>query len=276
MNKVNNRRVREVDDRRARKKDPLACVAAVSAVINELGGHFFPDGVKEKKLRSFLWAVRHVERGGNRTLRGPRGQFQFEQVVRGGKLLKEILSRQTNGRVSPARFVTRYLKILDFPGDVTSALEAGDITLDEAHTLARLTGEALNCTGYEARAVRGDILRHHLAKGKSQNALRRRVREQLGFELPETADKLSSEIKRRVAESDLLLEIDPSDSRHLLWETVKELVFTMRSVDELDLDDKLRDEILTNVSIAQTSLNKAVRRKQQRLEASQPRRKLIV
>ena len=47
-----------------------------------------------------------------------------------------------------------------------------------------------------------------------------------------------------VARVDEMLEIDPSDTRHLFWEEMKRLFFAMREVEQEDLDDEIMGQFL--------------------------------
>ncbi len=87
----------------------------------------------------------------------------------------------------------RFQALLDslfrsFPSDVTEALSSGDINLQEAVQLARLTPERLGCTPLQARAIRKDILQAHLRRRGSQNVLRARVKEMLGETIKVSTD----------------------------------------------------------------------------------------
>lgn len=101
-------------------------------------------------------------------------------MLKAASQLRNILERETQGRVSLSSFTGQYLPILHFPADVTNALESGDINLQEAAQLARLTADLLGCSAQVARARRTEILRSHLAVQGSQPRLRARVRELLG------------------------------------------------------------------------------------------------
>ena len=87
--------------------------------------------------------------------------------------------------------------------------------------------ERLKCLPGKARARRGEVIRQHLAVQGSQTRLRARVKEMLG-ELKES--EVSSEgMAAVVARVDELLEVDPTDTRHMFWEEMKRLFFAMRS-----------------------------------------------
>ncbi|MBA3713763.1 MAG: hypothetical protein H0W76_15120 [Pyrinomonadaceae bacterium] len=72
------------------------------------------------------------------------------------------------------------LRILRFPSDIIPALGSGDINIQEAPQLARLSVVRMDCTLVEAAALRRDVLVAHLTSCGSQNSLRAWVKEILG------------------------------------------------------------------------------------------------
>lgn len=181
-----------------------------------------------------LNAVRHVERHpANDTRRGRPDCWKREELLKVASLLRDILERETQGRVSLSSFTGQYLPVLHFPADVMNALESGDINLQEAARLARLTADRLSCSAHAARASRAELLRSHLAIHGSQPRLRARVRELLG-ELP-LAVITSEQMTAVVARVDEMLEIEPQDRRHLFWEEMKRIFFAMRDTELEDI-----------------------------------------
>ncbi len=65
--------------------------------------------------------------------------------------------------------------MLHFPSDVMEALSSGQINLQEAAQLARLTADRLGCSAQGARARRRELLQSHLMVRGSQPRLRARV-----------------------------------------------------------------------------------------------------
>jgi hypothetical protein len=204
-----------------------------------------PDTIpsSEKHLLRFLFAVRHVERRpATDTRRGRPARWPREKLVEAAGQLRGILQRETSGRIDLNSFIGQYLPILGFPSDVLDALTSGQINLQEAAQLARLTPERLSCSAQAARARRVEMLKQHLAVQGSQTRLRARVKEILG----ETdAQAVSSEnMTEVVAHVDELLEIDPQDARHLFWEEMKRIFFAMREVQLEDLDEETMEEFM--------------------------------
>ncbi len=168
--------------RRQRTMDPLASPDAVRAVCDQLHERL-PELIpkSEKELLRFLYAVRHVERRPvTDTKRGRPGHWRREDLLKAAGALRSVLERETGGRISLSSFIGQYLPVLHFPADVTQALSSGQINLQEAAQLARLTADRLGCSAQGARARRRELLQSHLAVRGSQPRLRARVGEILG------------------------------------------------------------------------------------------------
>lgn len=228
--------------RRQRRPDPLARPEAVRAVCEELRSRI-PEVIpnSEKHLIRFLYAVRHVERRpATDTKRGRPSRWSRQDLVSAASHLRDILGRETQGRVSLNSFLGQYLLILDFPSEVQEALTAGRVNLQEAAQLSRLTAERLDSTPAKARSIREELLRAHLLGRGSQNSLRSRVKEMLG----EVVTVSSREMAGVVQKVDELLEVDPSDKRHLFYEEMKRLFYAMREIEPEDVDDESLDEFM--------------------------------
>lgn len=176
--------------------------------------------------------------------------------------MRAVLERETSGRISLQSFIGQHLRVLRFPSDVQAALANGEINLQEAAQLARLTGERLGCPPAEAQAQRAEVLQSHLAVQGSQNRLRKRVRELLGEEHIQVinADSMASVIER----VDELLAIDPSDARHLFWEEMKRLFFAMREIQPEDLDEQVLDDFMAAMDEVSNVLYKIEVRRRKR------------
>jgi hypothetical protein len=231
--------------RRQRTIDPLASPEAVRSICDRLRVRL-PDLIptSEKQLMRFLYAVRHVERRpATDTLRGRPSRWPREKLTEAASTLRGLLERETSGRVSVSSFIGQYLPLLQFPTDVTDALSAGHINLQEAAQLARLTAERLGCSSQAARSRRAELLQQHLAVQGSQTRLRARVKELLGE--TQELDISSESMARVVAQVDEMLEIDPHDTRHMFWEEMKRIFFAMREIKPEDLDDETMDEFMS-------------------------------
>lgn len=250
--------------RRQRTADPLATPEAVRAVCQRLRD-LMPDAIpkSDKELLRFLYAVRHVERyAAIDTQRGRPSKWRREDLTRAASLLRGLLERETSGRVSVSSFIAQYLPVLHFPSDVADALGSGQINLQEAAQLARLTADHLGCSPQAARARRVEILRSHLAVQGSQTRLRGRVKELLGEAI--SAEVASQEMASVVMQVDELLEIDPHDTRHLFWEEMKRLFFAMREIEPNDLDEEIMEAFLEAMDQVSNVLGRIEKRRRER------------
>jgi hypothetical protein len=258
-----------VSRRRSRKADPLASPAAVRDVCQRLRERM-PDLIpaQERQLLRFLYAVRHVERHpATDTKRGRPARWPREQLLKAAGELRSILDRETSGRVSVNSFTGQYLPILHFPADVAQVLSEGGVNLSEAAQLARLTAQRLNCTLAEARQRRRELLQGHLAVQGSQTRLRARVKAMLG-EIK--GNEVSSEAMATVlAKADELLEVDPSDSRHIFWEEMKRIFFAMREIEPEDLNEEVLSQLMDAVDELSNALNRVEQIRAKRLKKSE-------
>jgi hypothetical protein len=228
--------------RRHREPDPLASPTSVRAVCRLLRERM-PDTIpaSENQLARFLFAVRHVERRpATDTKRGRPSRWPREKLTEAASLLRALLERETSGRVSVNSFIGQYLPLLQFPQDVTDALTEREINLHEASQLARLTPERLDCPPARAKSARTEVLRAHLLSHGSQNSLRARVKEILGEVVSVSTEQMANVVQK----VDELLEIDPSDKRHLFYEEMKRLFYAMREIQPEDMDDESLDQFM--------------------------------
>jgi hypothetical protein len=80
-----------------------------------------------------------------------------------------------------------------------------------------------------------------------------------------TASGVSSEgMAAVVAKTDELLEVDPTDARHMFWEEMKRLFYAMREVGPEDLDEETMDDFLAAVDGVSNVLNKIERKRRER------------
>lgn len=228
--------------RRQRTPSPLASAESVRFICQQLREHC-PEIIprSEKHLLLMLEAVRNIERRpATDTKRGRPPRWPRPQLLEVARHLRAILERETSGKIALQSFIGQYLRILRFPSDVQTALASGDINLQEAVQLARLTDTNLGCTSAQARTRRAEALQAHLTVQGSQSRLREQVKGILG-ETPEIAPGSMAAVVDRVDE---LLEIDPADTRHLFWEEMKRIFFAMREIQPEDLDDETLNDFM--------------------------------
>ena len=254
--------------RRQRAADMLASPEAVRSICQLLRQRM-PDIIpsSEKQLARFLFAVRHIERRpATDTKKGRPSRWPRERLVEAARQIRGILERETQGRVSVSSFIAQYIPILQFPSDVVDALSSGQINLQEAAQLARLTPDRLQCGAAAARSQRQELLRTHLAVQGSQNRLRARVKEILG---ESDSQAVSSEnMSDVVAHVDELLEIDPSDARHLFWEEMKRIFYAMREIQMEDLDEETMEEFMSAIDHVSKVLFRIEKRRRENERAS--------
>jgi hypothetical protein len=215
----------------------------------------------ERQLVRFLYAVRHVERRpATDTRRGRPSRWKREDLISAASNLRAILRRETQGRVSLNSFLGQYVLILNYPSDVTGALASGQLNLNEAAQLARLTPDRLECEAARARAVRAELLRSHVLDKGSQNRLRARVKDILG----ETDGVTGEQMTAVVHKVDELLEIDPGDKRHLFYEEMKRLFYAMREIEPEDLDDESLEQFIAAADQLSNALYRIESKRRQR------------
>lgn len=90
-------------------------------------------------------------------------------------------------------------------------------------------------------ARRAELLLAHLAVNGSQTRLRTRVLEQLG---ESAGSDIAGGFGPAVSIADELLDVDPSDYRHTVWEEMRRLFFAMREIEPEDLDDGTMEDFL--------------------------------
>lgn len=250
--------------RRARKPSPLASPDGVRSVclqLRERCPEIIPRA--DKQLYLMLEAVRNVERRpATDTKRGRPPRWPREHLLEVARHLRSILERETSGRISLQSFVGQHLRVLRFPTDVQAALAAGEVNLQEAAQLARLTPERLGCSTAEAQARRAEVLRTHLSVQGSQTRLRTRVKETLGEIRAQEVN--AAEMSAVVGRVDEMLEIDPSDARHLFWEEMKRLFFSMREIQPEDLDEQILGDFLAAMDEVSNVLHRIEVRRRRR------------
>jgi hypothetical protein len=215
-----------------------------------------------------LEAVRNIERRpATDTKRGRPSRWRREDLLEVARHLRAVLERETSGRVSLQSFIGQYLKVLRFPPEVQSALNSGDINFEEAAHLARLTSERLGASPSEARSRRIELLKSHLTARASQNTLRTRIKELIGESHQPVSD--SNGVVAAIQRVDELLEIDPSDTRHIFWEEMKRLLFALREIQPEDLDDQILEDFAATMDEVSNVIYKIELRRRKREEQSQ-------
>jgi hypothetical protein len=236
-------------------------VHAVRSIIEHLRSAL-PEIIphKDKELIRLLRAARHVQRyPASDTKRGRPGRWKREDLLKVGTRLGDILDRETSSHISVASFVDHYLRLLEFPADVTEALASGEINLFEAEQLARITAERINSTPSQARRTRANLLSTHLQTKASGTQLRQRVNELL-----KQLGAATQADESFVENFEDLEDFDPYDPTHLFWEQIKQLGFAFREIQREDVLDGEIEELLKVSEPIMAVLSRIQRRKEQR------------
>jgi hypothetical protein len=69
-----------------------------------------------------------------------------------------------------------------------------------------------------------------------------------------------------VAKVDEMLEINPSDTRHMFWEEMKRIFFAMREIEPDDLDEETMEAFLAAMDQVSNVLYRIEKRRQKRDE----------
>lgn len=255
--------------RRVRAASPVYTPESVRSVLLRLR-ESCPERIpkSERQLLLMLEAIRNIERRpATDTRRGRPSRWRREDLLEVAGHLRAVLERETSGRVSLQSFIGQYVNVLRFPSDVQAALATGDINFPEAAQLARLTAERLGCSTSEAHVRRVELLKSHLTARASQNTLKARVREIFGESLHTVAE--ADGVVAAIRRVDEMLEIDPSDTRHIFWEEMKRLLFALREIQPEDLDDKILNDFTTAMDEVSNVLYKIELRRRKRDQQSQ-------
>jgi hypothetical protein len=244
--------------RRKRRSDPLASSSSVQSVLDQLRAAL-PEIIprRDKDLVRMLRATRHIQRyQATDTKRGRPSRWERDELLKVATKLNDILERETSSHTSLASFVDHYLRLLDFPSDVTEALSNGEINLFEAAQLARITPTRLKRPPTQAKRVRSDLLSTHLQTHESGPQLRRRINELLRTSSNEAGVSEVTDLGQD------LEDFDPYDPTHLFWDQIKQLGFALRDIRPEDVTEDEIDELLKVSEPILTVLARIQRRKE--------------
>ena len=181
---------------------------------------------------------------------------QAEDLLKVATSLNGILERETSSHISLASFVDHYVRLLDFPTDVLTALGDGEINLFEAAQLTRITAERLGTNSSQAKRTRAVLLSTHLQTKESGPRLRERVNELL------RASSNEAGAAERFDSRQDLEDFDPYDPTHLFWDQIKQLGFALRDIRREDVIEEEIDELLKASEPVLTIIARIQRRKE--------------
>lgn len=260
--------------RRRRQADSLANTVAVRGVLNELKERCPSlSNMPDRSLRKLLLSIRHLETySATDTRRGRPTIFERELLDQVRSHLKAILIRETGDRISIQTFIGHYLPILDWPEDVVSALERGNLSRLEAAQVARLTADRLGVKRRQAEKIRDELISNHARAKDSQTALREKVREVLGELMIVSTEKMTEALQK----VDDLLRIDPEDRRHLFYEAMKDLVFALRDIRPEEIDDPEIDLLIKRGDALMEVVHSIQLRRKRQAEREKANKRFIV
>ncbi len=237
-------------------------LAEVRAILSGFAARTGRDGTPHAKLLRLCRAVQHFARyPATDTTRGRPGRWPREFLLQAHNNLAAVLQQKAPG-LTPRRFLSHWLPLLAFPKDLQNALDTRQLTVSEAHLLARVTPASLSRASApgvsppQARAVRQRLTKQHLRKGGTQAKLRAAVKELLAGKSAARVTEVSAAVKERAAQTDELLEFNPHDATHLLWEEITATAFLLREVEAGQIPDGLLTEVLDLLCTVQAKLAK--------------------
>lgn len=247
--------------RHHRQSDQFANPEAIKSLLDRLR-QSLPEHIptSTRGMKKLLQAVKHIEcYTATDTKRGRPSHFHRKDLLTVSASLKALLERETNGRIGLRTFIDHYLKVLEFPAEIISALREGNIHLQEAELIARLTADNLKTTSGEAKRYRKELLQIHVTTQESSANLRTRVNTLLGREdvLPFPTAQLSSEIEETA------LEFEQIDPTHLFYDQLRQIGLALRDIKSSDLNDHLLEEILGFGDQLLTAIARAKRKTKQ-------------
>ena len=232
--------------------------ALVERLFLLMKNRIYPSGISDEDFKKYLFAVAHVLRYAAKDVpAGRKSKFSRETLLSQAAILREVLDEETSGWLKLPFFITNCVPVLWYPSDVRRALDACRINLEEARILSLVTGKNLGSkTKTDPQHIRRELLESHLLRSGTQKELRRRVNARLGRTSKVEAESVTRVITALHHEIDDLLKIDESDTDHLLWEDIKNLVFLARDVDVSQIDEPAFAELLDDLDKIQYKLAK--------------------
>jgi hypothetical protein len=93
-------------------------VDKISAVFERMRNAVFPNGIKDKDFKRFLFAVQHFERYPAKEAKAGRPpRFERNLLFSASARLNVVLEQETGGRISLLYFISSCSPVLDYPSD---------------------------------------------------------------------------------------------------------------------------------------------------------------
>lgn len=233
----------------------------LSRIQEKFGREVTPHLLTRNDVIPLLHAAQNSRRRGSQkesaSKRGRRSKFSHNMLVNMTTKIEDFLDKASNGKISLARFVTAYLPVLNYPPDIQRALLLDTINLEEARSLARINTETLpSDVRRKAVEIRRELLNSHLKRFGTQKELEQRVKDRLQDNAKTEAAKVTYKVAELEIAVDELLEFDADDTHHLLWEEIKDLVFTARGIDMSLIGDAVLEDLLGDLDSFKSKLRK--------------------
>lgn len=241
-----------------RNPDPYQTGEKLVELFNLLKSAVYPKGAPDEEFKKLLYAVQYAERFPARNSKtGRRARFDDAFLFNSALKLKRVLHAETGGRISLLRFISTYLPVFDYPGDLRTALDKFRINLEEARILSRVNRKSMGfAVKRKPSEIRRELIDSHLKRQGTQNELRKRVGERLNLTPKGQAETLSSQVAAIDVSVDAFLEFNEFDTEHLLWEEIKGLVYLMREVDSSLIGDDATEHLLKDIDAIKLKLIK--------------------
>lgn len=218
----------------------------------------YPAGITNEDFKKYLFAVAHVLRYQAKVVQaGRKSKYSREKLLSESVVLREILDEETDEWIKLPFFITNCVPVLWNPSDVKYALDEGKINLEEARILSLINRQNLGTNNKrDPLHIRRELLESHLRRSGTQKELRQRVNAKFGKSSKAEAESVTRVITAVNHENDQLLKINESDTDHLLWEDIKNLVFLARDVDISQIGEDAFSELLDDLDRIQYKLSK--------------------
>lgn len=275
--------------RRRRLGDPFASPKKIGELLelllDQLSAHLKPFMAAEQARRNnYEKLVQLLQRASNfvrtqSTSRDSRtGRFPTALLARVVAVMSDILTRESQGRISFRTFTDNNLRVLSCPDDIKRLLEAGRITLFEALQLKRLSAENLSVTKAEAQALREEFL----ARCRRERWIAHRLRNEIDIKLGKRSLSVRAEPALAVSmaalpaydlDDEFRSEFSPTPGS-LFTEQLYLMMEVLQSINPSEVDGPELERLLNSVDDVLLQLQRIQRKQQKSAPASTRTRNL--